>query len=353
MTKIFILLLLLTALAACSREISPPELLAPLPAQLHMDTAVVARGTVAEVQQHTGVVRASADALNFGVATGFMQEVYVLPGVSVYQGQVLARLDFTQAEVQLERLQQQLANMRRNNAFDNELRTIDIELRRLTLGSLGGEEAEIMRLEIERSNMELRHTRERQALTIRHLEEDIQALEAQLALGELVAPFDGEITFRSHHMPGVWVSSFATIFYIAPAYGDVFVEYIGFSQFSPAFAARIKAHVDGEIYDVSHIRLPLEIARRYARPPIRFLLDADTQPPVGTLVSLHVYSRLAEDVLRIPRNALFHDPDMGFYVYRIVDGRQEAVVISLGVRTSTYVEVLGGLVEGEVVYVRA
>ena len=362
---LFLLPLIGLTIMSCTsaQDLQVPELIAPITAEIHMDTAAVTRGSIVALERYTGIVRAPSEPIGFGAVSGIFLEGYVLPGDSVYQGQLLARLDFTHMERQIYQLETQLSNMHRNNSIDNELRTIDIELQVLSLNMLDGAEAELLRLEIEGSRLELRHARERQALTIRHIEEDIEALRRQLPLTELTAPFDGIITFSTNHSPGSWVAPFTSIFHISPADAYVFIEYIDSPPLVPDFAARVTAHVGDRVYDVIHLRpsgeemhhysnQPIRF-ERHSRLPIRFILDADYQPPLGTFVSLHVYSLWEDDVLRIHPESLIEDPNIGFYVYRVENGNLVVTPISIGVRTETFIEVTSGLAEGDIVYVEA
>ena len=84
--------------------------------------------------------------------------------------------------------------------------------------------------------------------------------------------------------------------------------------------------------------------------PIRFNITCDFVPPLGAFVSLHMYSVYEEDVLRLPRSAMNFDR-YGDYVLRLVDGRQEQVYVEV-IHTPTYVVILSGLEEGDVVIVR-
>ena len=70
------------------------------------------------------------------------------------------------------------------------------------------------------------------------------------------------------------------------------------------------------------------------------------------MVTLHVYTNVMEDVLRLPGNALFHHPDRGYYVYKIENNQHIQTPLTVGTRTETYAAVLNGLNEGDEVYVR-
>jgi len=302
-----------------------------------MDTAVVSYGPVAEVEQRTGIVRKESTPVSFGAIAALFDSFYVQHGEEVAYGQLLARLDMTHLAKEIENLEERIAQMRIDFNFQNDLSAINMEIQ--------GHSASYIRLEQELA-------RELQALTLRHLEGDLENLKTRYAQSELYAPFDGIIVYISDYIYGDWVTPFSNMLHIAPKDATVFVDYTGQSIHTTS-TTRIRAHIDGKVYNVYRIPITSEQIIRYDSPPVRFAFETDTPPPLGAFVSLHVYSRWVDDVLRLPRNVLFNNPDIGTYVYRVVNGQREMVLVSVGMRTATYIEILGGLYEGDVVYVRS
>ena len=406
-----ILLGVLLGLSSCAvggTGSAPPELLTPVSAQIRIDTALVTRGNVAEVERRTGIVRTDSTSLNFGPVSASFGRFYVQPGDTVTEGQLLASLDMTHLEEQIENQEEHIARLRRDFDFDNELRRIDIEIQALELRAMRiapapppvtlspkeesdydqeyeNEDENIhddydeddtqnqedetpppppdvappaaadtawLSQELSRARLELELALERQALTLRHEEEDLQEMRTRLAQSFLYAPFSGTVTYISQRPPGAWVSSFEPMIYIASEDAQIFVEYDGGQPYHHAMGARVVAHIGEETFYATRLSITREQVQRYERPPIRFVLDTDSPPPVGSFVSLHIYTAWEEDVLRLPRNTLFFHPDLGFYVYQVTGAEREMVVVSVGIRSETYVEILGGLGEGDEVYVR-
>ena len=337
-----VVLLLALFLSACvgGSTDAAPELLVPVSAQLRLDTAIASYGPVAEVSRRTGIVRITSEPVNFGAVSAFFDAFYVRPGDEVVYGQLLARLDMTNLEEQITRQEEHIEQLRRDFAFENSLAAIDIEIQALT-GSAAS------------ARLELELARERQALNLRHLEADLEALKARYTQSQLFAPFDGTVTHVSHHGFGAWVAPFETVIYIAPVGAQVFVEYVGGSPFGHGMTVRTQAHINGNVYDATRIGVTREQSFRYERFPMRFILDTDVQPPIGARASLHIYTAWVEDALRVPRNSLFFNPDMGFYAYRVENGQRELVLLTVGIRTETYAEIISGLEEGDEVYVRS
>jgi len=341
----------------------PPELIIPASATIRTDTATVTRGPVAEVTRHNGAVLTNPAFINFGELSASFGRFYVQLGDTVNQGQLLARLDFEHIQQRIIQQEENIAAMRRQHSLDNGIRALDLDImtaennRQMQQAAENNNldamaAAERGRWEIDRVRMELGFARERQALSLSHEENVLNALRQQFEHSELRAPFDGVIAFISDLSPGKWVTPFSTIVGIVPENYCVFVEYVGGTSLFIHRAARIQAHVDGQVYDATRIYLTREQAQQYAHPPLRFTLDTEDPPPVGSFVSLYIYTHWEEDTLRIPRNALHYDPDMGFYVHRVDETQLTQVFVTVGIRTETYVAILSGLWEGDVVSVR-
>jgi len=342
--SVLIALLLPLAFVACTagniEALPAPVLLTPISARF--DTAAVTRGPVASVSRHTGIVRVESVGLGFGASAASFGEFFVRVGDFVEEGQLLAVPDTARLETQVANQTDLLARLRRNHSLENDLRAIDIDI--MNLQNHHGTEAAIIELGL---------TRERQALTIRHEEERLDELTARLRESRIYAPFDGVVTLLVEMS---WVPSFTPVIYIAPAGAPVFVEYFGEETLTPRTVARIRGSIDGRNYELTHIPLTREQILHYrnmgVRFPVRFDTGTEHPLPVGSLVSIYLYTVFDADVLRIPRGALLSDPDLGHYAYRIEGGASVQVFIDIGAVTETYVSVLSGLSEGDVVYVR-
>ena len=347
MRLLALLFIAVLILSSCGRVAggAAPELLVPVVAEIRFDSAIVERGPLLEMDVRLGFVRVESAALNFGPIAATFDTFYVLPGDTVTYGQLLARLNTEQLDAQILRQEEHIAGMRSRFDFENELRRIDIRI--LTAQGAGAA--------ISNARMELDFAIERQTLQLRHAEADLQNLLDRLPAMELRAPADGTVTYVLGHTQGVWIPPFSSVLYFAAEDARIFVEYVGGDPYAHPRDIRIEAHIGSEIYTATRMWLPWEQARRYGQfvTPTRFILETETQPPPGTLVVLHFFNRQVEDVLRLPRNTMFFNNDLGFYVYRIVGNQLEMTAVSTGIHTETYVEILGGLAEGDEVYVRS
>lgn len=356
-------LLLVLALSACgaAEADAPPELLVPITVQTCDNTAVATRGSIAHIIRISGIVRADSVPLDFGATAGRFSEFYVLLGDAVYEGQLLARLDFTQVEERITRQEERITIMRTRNTFNNQLRSLDLDIRShinaIAMQSAADSNDTNARLDaeaearaIQDARTELVFTIEQQALALRHEEEYLISLQQQYARSELFAPVAGTITYKADITAGSWVAPFSDILHILPEDAPVFIEYTGGTNVPRV--PRIRANIGAAVYDLTRIEVSSEEVQRLGRAPVRYTIGGQVLYPMGTFAAIYVYSIWEEDVLRIPRNALFFDPDVGFYVYRVEDSQLTMVYVAIGRRTEAYAAIASGLEEGDVVYVR-
>ena len=365
MSKLLLFPLLMLAFAGCMHIQSPGQNLQPellIPVASGMDTAIVTRGDVVEVQRFPGIVRYASIPLNFGAVSADFGLFHVREGDFVTKGQLLAQLGTDGLREQIRQLEERIALMRSNFSIENRIRELDIDIMILEMrdtvwqAATGHDpaafaQAKRKELEIERAKMELEMAKEQQYFNIRSEEVKLQNMKNRVEGFYLHAPFDGLITrtidFR-------WVASFAAVIFIAPADQNGFVEYIGDPDLPVGSAVRIRGDFNGNSYDLSRIVLTRDQLLYYwgldIRVPVRFSMEIS--PPVGSFVPIYVYTHWEENVLRIPRNALLASPDYGFFTYRVENGNLIKALLSVGSITNTFVAVHYGLEEGDVVYVR-
>jgi len=348
--------LLLAACASPALEagLAPPLLQPAGFGEIATDTVFVDRGTVEQVYSRRGLVRVSSIPMFFDTY-GFLYTVYAFPGDSVHEGQLLARLDGTDFVTAIDRLQEDIARMSRDSAIANELFVLEIALMQLD----NAQSYEIERAElVHAQDMELR------ALGIedarRYLNE---LLEAHRHM-ELRAPAEGTITFLEQIDLGVWVTP-VTPFMFINICDEVFIDYVGLIPHpnpllpqvtSLVGAHRITARINGETYEIEHVRLSPQEAFQYRSHglaiPTRFRFASGTEnlPPKGSYASLMFYTVWVPDTLRIPFNALVFSTQ-GPYVYRYDNGRRIPTPVRIGVRSAVYFEILEGLEEGDEIIV--
>ena len=371
MGKIWLIVgILILGLGGCvaNAEADAPELLVPVSVQ--NDIFVADRGQVARFEQYRGSVRVESVGLFFREPTLPFGSFEVLVGQEVRQGDVVARLDTRRIEEQIAVRQERINDLIADHNFQNQQmeRAISIaQLEHLSLTQQMMEselptsyllmEADLKLLEIQRRQMDLQQARDWQDFELSYYQSALSEMLSQLSDAELRAAFDGVVTYRASITQGSWLESFRSIIYISDGY-SLFVEYTGPTH-PPIFRnSIIRAVIGDDVYDMERLLLsPSEMlffTRAGAQAPIRFnFIDGPCENVrLGQFVTLMVYSEIAEDVIRIPPNALFSDAELGSYVHLIENGQRSLQPVETGVRGRAWIEIRSGLLEGDEVVVQ-
>ena len=344
----------------------PPELIVPYAAQA-VDTTPVTRGPMMIVTRHSAIIRTRSEGLDFGPVAYYFGGYHVRHGDIVYEGQLIATLDQRRLREEITELENHIGLIQRINALDNEMMALDIEMlafeynQALLRAATAFDEAAMADAErivfrVERMEMDLSLARERQAFNLRNDEEQLQQLRAQLRDFELRAPYDGMIIYLERIRQGTWLPALEAVAFIACLEAETFIDYFGHLP-GPARTARIQAHINNNVYDLIPVNIENPEVRSYIAHggpiPRRFTTENRDRLPIGAYAAIHAYTLWEEDTLRIPVNALFSDPQVGYYVQKIIDGQTYQVPVGTGARTVTFIEILDGLEEGDEVVVRS
>ena len=350
-----------------------PALIRPIAARI--DTARVERGPVKEVTTHWTIMRVLSEPITFGNISDRFGEWHVQSGDFVYEGQLLASLDLENIDTQIENQEAQVMRMIRSFERDNRLRALDIAIIAIEYEDLVRTSAENFdqaamdaaqrrMFEIERLQQVEDQARERHSINLRNAQDRLEYLRDRRERSELFAPFTGYITMMANRSPGQWIPAFDNVIFIAPVQ-ELFLEYVESNDpLTPARydriqAERIIAHIDGNVYEIEQIPITIEERQLYSArdmtPPDRFrvLNPSETTMQMGRGALIRIYHAIVEDTLRIPINALFTAPGDGPYVYRVENNMNIPVTVEVGMRTGSFVEIISGLAEGDIVYVRS
>lgn len=345
-----------------------PELLEPISVQ--NDTFIVQRGNVARFDQYRGVVRVHSEGLFFREANWPFAGFEVRTGQEVRQGEVLARLDTRQMEEDINLRRQRITDLQAYHAHVNGQFERRISIAQLELLSLSQqiaenenppayllEQADLKRLEIQRIQLDMNQAREWQRFALSYYQTSLNEMMEQMPSAVLRAPYDGIITYRADIQDGSRIDAFAPIIYITDG-ESMFVEYTGATTPMIFRTSIVRGEIEGRSYDLERIILPpnevLFFTRAGGTAPFRFDItsgDMEYLRP-GQGVSMIVYQEVMEDVLRIPLNALFSDPEIGHYVHIIEGNNRILQQIESGIRSRSWIEVRSGLLEGDEILVQ-
>jgi macrolide-specific efflux system membrane fusion protein len=321
---------------------------------------------VERIEQHRAYVRVHSEGLFFGDTGLRFGEYFVLPGEQVSEGQLLAKLDTEWIEREIEEQEDRLERTRRDLDFELRFLLLDVDTAMAEHAKLVREAAfdpaalqavENKGLEVQRLELNLRQARERHELTLRQNSRYLDELKTRYENAHMYAPYDGVITHLVERWRGQYVEPFAGMVYLSNSQ-NIYVESISEDTFSVGPLALVFG-IHGDV-SFALQRVPLTrpeaqfyITRRLPQP-MRFVpLNPDEPlPEIGSLVQLRIHSNIREDVLRIPLNTVFSDPEMGTYVYRIENGQMTPTPVEIGIRSNVFLEIVSGLNEGDEIYVR-
>jgi multidrug efflux pump subunit AcrA (membrane-fusion protein) len=215
------------------------------------------------------------------------------------------------------------------------------------------------RIQLERQQLTLAQAMEQQSFEMTEQLNALNNLRALLNDTLIVAPFDGVVTHIVPLSRGQWVSLFTPYIFISDETTVIAEMHNPENDISSN-----KIALTGILNNtpVRLERIPLsrsEQALMQTVPgdigPLRFSVvdyPGTLTPGDHIIVQLHIHSR--ENVLRVPANSVNFERDLGDYVHVFSNGIRSLRQVEVGLRIlgHPFVEILSGLEEGELVYVR-
>lgn len=365
-TVLMIILLLLMGITGCKMEEADsgalsaegvPELLEPV--DVKMDVARAQIGDIYRISIYKGEVVPYTEELHF-LVDGCLEDVYVTTGDMVQEGQVLAVLSEEQLREQIETLEEEIDALVRQGEFSDRLAEADIAIAREELAimrELGdfGPTSTVKELEIQELELALEQTRQLRGLELEKRQASLGALQKKMGKNEIVAPCSGRIVYVSEIRRGDAIQGYTPVIYIADESRlRLLTDYV--SESTVKSADRVYAKILDQEFDISYIPYEksemIQMALNGEEMRAQFSVDArEGVLQAGQFAVVMLYQSYRKNVLTIPINALYQDGS-GQYVYRQVNGTRMRCNVKTGMTTDTKVEILEGLEEGELVYVK-
>jgi len=321
----------------------PPPLYEPIAGKI--ETVFVTRGVVEDLIILPGITRAPTLAARLETGSGDIGAIYAFPGDIVTQGQVLARLDTPDLDDEIKKLEESIELAGALHSLYLEEISTQIRL----FGSAGSNDPQTRMLRLDRQYAITRHE-----LEMADLETKLDVLLIERKQSEIFAPADGEVIYTIQL--GASVDAMDAVMYIA-GQGNLFVEHIGEPHVSWDVGF-LQGEIGNRTYDLRLKRHSLSENMWFHKfgiePPVQFEIRSGSLdlPGIGEPVFIRHYSARVEDALRIPEYAIYSDGDGANFVYRIRNGEQEIVHVTIGVFTDIFVQILEGLNEGDEIVVR-
>lgn len=353
-----LLLIALVLFSGCSKkaEESVPVLKAPV--QGKMETAIVTRGDIFELTTYDAKIYPALQVI-YPEVDGVLQEVCVYIGQEVKKGDILACLDSTQLNEKINQLEDSIEDTEINNDFSNRLQQLDIDIMELNIAqkiNSNASQLEIAQMQSELEKMKLvkKQNLEKQEYDLKKQRESLDEAREELEKTIIKAPISGKVVYIDSY-GGTNVSKDRPVIIITDESKlHIQSEYIDKNTFINANQAY--ALINGKQYDIEYVPLESDELAKMNDNGItvesRFAVTGEADNMVsGDYACICLKNKVKENVLTIPKNALYSDAE-GNFVYRMNDGTFSRCNVETGIETDIQVEITGGLEEGDVVYVQ-
>ncbi|MBO4505442.1 MAG: hypothetical protein J5728_03360 [Lachnospiraceae bacterium] len=340
-TKILTAMLAASLLAGCSNAAAGrPELLEPVNASL--ESGLVERRDLSDITIYSAQLLPGFEELGFEY-DGYLYGVYVGAGDRVGEGTVLAALVGPDFDA-INSLEESIENSKAS--FEKKFEELELEIE---LERLAGRNTDELKLQ-------LKHEREKAELTLGEKEARLERLkETDIGYNYITAPCDCTVMAVTKTGAGGYVAAGTPL--VAIDYGDEMTltcDYI--SEVTVNHAYDCYALIGGVRTDLEYIPYTKEEMKIMSASSIplvsRFRLKGDTSGfAAGDSAVVVFVSDMQSDVLVVPAGAVYTDSS-GKYVYEIVDNARIKRPVVTGITDTAYVEIVEGIEEGALVYVK-
>lgn len=354
-------LLMLVLLCGCAAQptAEPPVLLEPV--SVAADTAAAYIGDICRMSCYPAAVTAHTEGVYFETE-GSIAAVYAYPGKQVEEGEILIELDQTALTERAQTLREEVEHTERTAAYEDAISELEIERLKVELRQMQANYADAMQIALKQNEIASAQAALRQAQQLRRPELDykkseLEKIERQLGKNVLRAPFSGCIVSMQNLSAGERIKAYEEILFLADdcrlSLSGEFVADNAFDGAERMYARIAEAEYDIEVQPVEvkgQVKQSLagaKLMRRY-----RFSQGADISGvQAGEYALICVVHDLVQDALLLPAGAVQHDAD-GWYVEAEENGECVRRAVSVGVTNDALVQIMDGIEEGAVVYVR-
>lgn len=301
------------------------EVLAPpikVPDEISYNTVEVKRGTIENVVRCTGTfVSVSQKDLYFEKGDR-LKEIYVNQGDKVKKGELLAELDTESmaTDIQLE----EIALKRAQIMYEDAKTRYEIE---------GGSRKELDLAELDLESEQIK----------------LDRLKAELQRSKLVSPIDGVVVYVSNTKQGEYVNAYQTIVRVADP-DKVQLMYSDDKVSSFKLGMKATVQINDKEYEAEVVMTPTEApadADAQTKNSVQLKITGlDQKVKLGQTAAIILTLEKKENVIVIPKNLITNFGGRRF-VHVLNNGVREERDIEVGIQSSTDVEVVKGLKEGE------
>lgn len=270
---------------------------------------------------------------------GVLEKVNVYTGKAVKKGDVLAELRDDSKE-QYERLEEQLAQMREDNAYNNRHLEIDIEI------------AELSGQSTARLEMQLKQMKELQALEEKYLLDQLEEAGEEQGGYQLIAPFSGTVSAIVDYREGMSFSvDMPLLVLVSEDERYLQVDYVSPKKMESSHEYYVM--VDGKRYELEYLPYSTEemqkLTAKNEKKVTRFRMVDAQNAGLGKNAFVCLVGEYRENVLSVPKSVLYKER-RDYFVYKVEGENLVKIPVEVGVLGDAYAEILSGLEEGACVY---
>lgn len=331
-------------------------------------TVTVGLGDVKKREIYEGIISPYMEELFFP-GDGIFLEYRVKPGDTVRRGDVLAVSDVSGYQKQAENLQEQIEDLTRNYTYeiatrDNSLKICELELEEtyklIELTEYMKDnytqlciDAGNLVSRMDRLKLEKKHLTENYELELPYLEEQLADCRERLRSNVVRAPFDGTVSQLQPAVSGEKISRDHPVILLADTTRYLAVgDYV--TRRDAEKAERIYVFLDGEEYEAEYIPIDPQVYSALMAKNLTPCSSFELFPPepleYGHMARIVVQQESRRQVLVAPGLAVRQEGARR-YCYRRGEQGREKVYLETGLYDGMFYEILGGLTEGDEVYI--
>ena len=355
----------LTGCSGNDKAMEVPELLEPV--GRISDTCVVTKSDISNTKILDAQAITATEELGFEIE-GCVMDINVKLGDSVSKGDILATIDgagegneYDEIVNQIE--QNQTTYSEQNLVAEYDIKIMETEKKQLNkkLKEAGqGEKKElknqiaVKQADIDIAKEELKGKKEIQDIEMKELERKKKAAYNNIQKYYLKAPIDGVITYVNIE-PGQLVVANQSVIALSD---------MNTVQIKSDFISKRELNQSDDYYVVykdkhyglvQHEYDPEEIEALMAeeKTPYSYydIKESEVDFPIGESLNMYVVSDQSNDALVIPSNALYQEQS-AYYVYKKSGDTKVKTEVTVGTITTAMVQIIDGVQEGDVLYVK-
>lgn len=323
-----------------------------------IETAAVVKGDIFELTTYDGKVYPAIEEVTYGINSA-IQEVAVSLGDIVKKGDTLLLLDDNALQNEIALFSEQLEEIEINGNYDDRQKELDMEILSLTIEQKKVDKApeiEIAQLEADYRKQKLKLSQDIKIRNyeIQKLKNKILEKQKTLSSYKIIAPCNGKVVFIKESHINSQINSNEIAILIAD-YSRLHIQCEYLEESLVKNVQSLYGLIKGQEYQLKYMPYTTEELLRLKNTATEIVSSFEIQESgnykSGDYAAICLKNKVKSNVLSIPQIALNSDGE-GTFVYIINNGSLKRCDVSIGIETSIQVEIISGLKEGELVYVK-